>query len=71
VQNTTVLTINNDDVLPPLVPTPGTTVVPSGGGNLILGNNLDNVIVGNASNDTIYGYAGNDQQFQIQKARKS
>jgi Ca2+-binding RTX toxin-like protein len=59
-QNTATLTINNDDVLPPLVPTSGTTVVPSGGGNLRLGNNLDNVIVGNASNDTIYGYAGND-----------
>ena len=55
-------TIVNDDsnVLPPLVPTPGTTNIPSGAGRLLLGNNLDNVIVGAASNDTIYGYAGND-----------
>jgi len=59
-QTTTTLTITNDDVLPPLVPTPGTTTIPSGTGRLLLGNNLDNVIVGAASNDTIYGYAGND-----------
>ena len=47
-------------IVQPLVPTLSTTKIPSGTGNLFLGNNLDNVIVGTASNDTIYGYAGND-----------
>lgn len=36
------------------------TVIPSGGGNLILGNNLEDEIVGFTTNDTMYGYAGND-----------
>jgi len=34
--------------------------IPSGAGNLVLGNNLPEFINGTGSNDTIYGYAGND-----------
>lgn len=47
----------------PSVSSSGVTVVPSGGGNLILGNNLANTIVGGATNDTVYGYAGTDQAY--------
>jgi len=36
------------------------TTIPSGGGNLILGNNLSESISGTTSNDTVYGYAGDD-----------
>lgn len=48
-------------ITPAPLPTPTpTTLVPSGGGNLILGTNSLDVINGSSSNDTIYGYAGND-----------
>jgi serralysin len=36
------------------------TFIPSGGGFLVLGNNLAEAIDGTNSNDTIYGYAGDD-----------
>jgi Ca2+-binding RTX toxin-like protein len=41
------------------------TFIPSGGGFLVLGNNLAEAIDGTASNDTIYGYAGNDTIFGL------
>lgn len=40
-------------------PSPSTNV-PSGAGNLRLGNNASDTINGATANDTIYGYAGND-----------
>jgi Ca2+-binding RTX toxin-like protein len=54
------VSVTNQDNDTTKIPTPGTTVVPSGGGNLILGTNLANVIFGTATNDTMYGYAGDD-----------
>jgi hypothetical protein len=47
----------------PSVSSSGVTSIPSGGSNLILGNNLANAIVGGATNDTMYGYAGADQAY--------
>ena len=55
------VTNNDNDTTP--ISSPGISTIPSGGGSLSLGNNLDNTIVGSSSNDTIYGYAGFDRIF--------